>query len=141
MRTGKLDVDTLKWLLRSCIGVVKITVPFRDFFMECLEKHQQYDPGVFEPLIWSGGFSDRHRKIEYNRETMRTHAEYRDFRSAWYIPEECRLSGLETTYAFIEIITYHGDWTEVSVRTVDETWYKEYLSLKNSGLDILEVLE
>ena len=137
MKIGKLfpfsAVNTLKTI------DVPFTKEFRDFVMECLNKHRNYDCGVFEALQWASNSTFRRDRILEVRYLAGRRKEYGNFWSYWEIPEQFTGTRWGERY-FLCLFTDAGNSTEISIIIVEPDWYERYLKAKldiDNGVNIL----
>lgn len=121
---------------------VPFTKEFRDFVMKCLNKHRNYDYGVFEALQWASNSLFKRDRIIEVRYWAERRKEYGNFLSYWEIPERFTGTRWGERY-FLYLFTDAGTYTEISIITAEPNWYERYLKTKldiANGCDILAPL-
>lgn len=137
MRIGKLcpflALDTLKTI------DVPFTKEFRNFVAECLNKHRNYDCGVFEAMQWSSNSIFKRDRIIEIRYLAQRRKEYGNFWSYWEIPEQFTGTRCGERY-FLYLFTDAGNYTEISIIITEPAWYEKYLKTKQdiaNGINVL----
>ena len=138
MRIGNLRLFSA-WATMASKDI-PFTKEFRDFVMECLNKHRNYDCGVFEALQWSSNSIFRRDRIKEIRCLAEHRRESGSFWSYWEIPERFTGTQFGERYFLTLFTNSAGNSTEVSIIIADTAWYERYLKAKldiANGQDIL----